>query len=157
MSQTFDIYSYISSLQGSLSLVQQQIAKNQAALSTASSQAPVTYQQLQQANTVGNSMPNGPSSDQSNLISSLGNAYNSLQSQISNLTAQNQSLSSQQDALNAQIAAAQKTATTIPRSIGITDTIGSTPSTTALKLPNLSNISPVFLVAGAALLILIFK
>ena len=156
MSQTFDIYSYISSLQGSLDLVNQQIAKNQASISTASSQAPTTYQQLQQATQVGNQMPNGPSSDQSNLISSLGNAYNSLQSQISSLTSQNQSLSDQQNQLNAQIAAAQKTATTIPRSIGITDTISSTPST-SLILPNLSNISPVFLVAGAALLFLILK
>ena len=156
MSQTFDIYSYIASLQGSLSLVQDQIAKNQATISTASSQAPVTYQQLQQATQVGNSMVNGPSSDQSNLISSLGNAYNSLQSQISSLTSQNQSLSDQQNTLNAQIAAAQKTASSVPRAIGITDTIGSTPST-SFKLPNLSNISPILLIGGAALLILILK
>ena len=155
MSQTFDIYSYIANLQGNLSLVQQQIAKNQATISTASSQAPTTYQQLVDATRVGNNMPNGPSVDQSNLIQSLGNAYNSLQSQISSLTTQNQSLSDQQNALNTQIAAAQKEASSVPRSTSNVSSPGLNLS--SLKLQNLSNVSPVFLVAGAALLFLILK
>lgn len=154
--QTFDIYSYIASLQGSLNLVQQQIAKNQTVISTDTTQAPITYQQLQDAARIGGNMPNGPSSDQANTIQSLGHAYDALQSEISNLTSQNKSLSDQQNALSTQIQAAQQTASTVPRSIGITDTIGSTPSI-GLKLPNFSNVSPIFLVAGAALLILILK
>ena len=86
--------------------------------------------------------------DLQNTLSSIGNPdnYNSNRQQNQPST----------DQIQARINALQSQQPTIPRAIGITDTIASTPNTT-LSLPNLSNISPILLVAGVGLLILILK
>ena len=96
--------------------------------------------------------PNGPSSSHELQLQSLGNSANSYSSTISSDTSLLSNLQKQASALQDQIAAATNQANSIPR----TTPDVSTPST-GLKLPNLSNVSPILLIGGAALLILILK
>ena len=158
-SQTFDIFSYLANLQGNLTLVNQQLSQNQTLLNNARTQSPDIYQQL--VNAGKQSGPNGPSADQANAVQTLGSQYQALQNQISQYGSKISDLTNEQNALNAQIQAATDISKTIPRATGITDTIASTPSTglnlSSLKLPDLSNVSPILLIGGAALLILILK
>ena len=91
-------------------------------------------------------------SDLQNTLATIGNPdnYNSNRQQNQPST----------DQIQARISSLQSQQPTIPRAIGIADKIQSTsssPVTTSLKLPNLSNISPVLLVAGVGLLILILR
>ena len=153
MSQTFDIYSYIASLTGNASIIQNKINSLNTEISSLSSQ-PTTIEQKTylspsaQANVSGTdnySRDNGGYYFYQTVTSPAVSTISSDQAQLP-------SLQSQLDQFNAQIKAAQQTASTIPR----TTPDVSSPST-GLKLPNLSNVSPVLLIAGVGLLILILK
>ena len=151
-SQTFDINSFIASLKGSLLTVQNQITQTTQEQQTAIQQKNDALNQLNILSRQYSQEPNGPSSTHEQQLQALGNSANSFSSTISSDTSLLSNLQKQASALQDQITAATTQANSIPRT---TPVVSST--STGLTLPNLSNISPVFLVAGAALLILLLK
>ena len=149
--QTFDIYSYIASLTGNASIIQNKISSLNSEITDLSARPQTTSQVIP----VSEPAFGEPASITQIVPSAAANTISSDRTQLPGLQ-------TQLDQLNAQIKAAQTTASSIPRAVGITDTIGSSSSSlgttlSSLKLPSLSGISPVYLVAGAALIFLILR
>ena len=161
-STVYDVSSYLANLLGQQGNVQNQITSTQQQIANLQNQYQSQYTAFH-SNPTFFTDPLHARNDVLALDSNLQAQYfagdaalTSIQSQIVGLQSKLSDLQTQNTQLVPQITAAQTVISqTVPRT---TPTISSPAiNLSSLKLPNLSNISPVLLIGGAALLILILK
>ena len=141
MSQVFDINSFLASLQGNANYLQNKITSLNSEISNLSTQPATQLVAYHYDSDTGQPIYDTVPSTAANTISADQAQLPSLQQQL--------------DQIKTQITAtqAQISLQNVPR----TTPSASSPGLSSLKLPNLSNISPIFLIGGAALLFLILK